>query len=197
MTTTVHVSRTFSVDPSNPQVLEELRLLAARGFEVLGPLDLTPVKAVAVEPEPKPEPADPRERVAEILEELKARSNMKGSLVAAMLGVDPSAVYGWRAGSREIPPARLDQLEKLLQRSRSLPEGSTTLSDEATGAAAAAKQFLLAGKRRPKVAVNRLSDDKRLEVAVLREGGATLAEIARKAGVSLSTVHRVLCEFKA
>lgn len=150
MTTTVHVSRTFRVDTDkNPEVLEELRLLAARGFEVLGPIDLTPVSA-PVEPEPEPEPSRPE--VAEIIEQICRLAHLKGADVAALIGVTKESVYNWKNGNANCPEKRLESLQHLLERCQSLPEASRRLKDEAAGAKQALKLVSRRARRRRKVA---------------------------------------------
>lgn len=191
MTTTVHVSRTFKVDTHrNPEVLEELRLLAARGFEVLGPIDLTPVSPPA---KAKPEPL--KSRVAEMFNELADVQGLGAYRVGALMGVTAGSVYNWRRGRMKISAGRLSQLERLLKRSRGLPAGSTTLFDEAQGAIAARRRLarpkpepgLPRGKRgRP------VSDETRLEIAVMRKQGFSVNEIKKSLGVGTSTVYLAL-----
>lgn len=187
MTTTVHVSKTFTVNPNDQQVLEELRLLAARGFEVLGPLDLTPAKAVAVEPK-----THPRNRASEIIHELHA-GGLRLYETAALMGVTSSCVAVWKSTNARYWPkgasaSRVKELEALLKRSRSLPEGSTALHDEAKGASAAQKRLRAAGRGKGKP----LSDEQRLGMAVMKESGSKVTEISKAFGVNRRTVHRVL-----
>jgi hypothetical protein len=187
MTTTVHVSRTFRVDTDkNPEVLEDLRLLAARGFEVFGPLDLTPVSASAP-PEPEPEPK--KNRVVEILAELKERSGLGLESVAVLLGITGPTVWGWKVARRPAPPERFADLERLLKRSRSLPAGSTSLRDEARGAR---KQRRLQASQRVS-----LTEDQRLAIGMMREGGATVKSIAGAFGIGTERVYKVLRELGA
>ena len=185
MTTTVHVSRTFTVNRNDTQVLEELRLLAARGFAVLGPLDLTPVADVVVEAEPE------KNRVAEICDELSAGRGLGAYKVAALIGVTSSTIYNWTKSRTAIPANRLDQLEQLLKRSRALPAGSTTLYDEASVAIAARRRVAAKPRAKP------LSDETRLEIAVLREQGLSIREIKKSLGVGAGAVYRALKDLGA
>jgi|694.fasta_scaffold84482_4 hypothetical protein len=191
MTTTIHVSRTFHVDPvKNPQVLDELRLLAARGFEVLGPLDLTPV--ADVESSVLASQRRRRERFAEVIAELRDAHGLKVVEVARLIGATEWAVYSWlkaeSAIARQVRAPKessIKEAESLLARARKLPKGSTVLRDEARGVRTELKRR----GRRPL-----LLDDQKLAIGVMAEAGSSLRVIAKAFSVSVATVSRVIAE---
>ena len=180
MVRTVHVSRVFQVDvESQPEVVEELRRLAARGFEIFGPLDLSPCGAAA-KPEPEPEPV--QSAFAAVFEQICSRSGLKSSEVAALVGVTNQSVCNWRRGACKCPDARMRLLQALLERCLS-SEGGHQLKAEAAGA----KQAMKLVRRRqtggkPKASAKR--------IASLRKEGRTYSEIAKALGVAPSTVYR-------
>ena len=185
MVRTVHVSRVFQVDvESQPEVVEELRRLAARGFEIFGPLDLSPCGAAA-KPEPEPEPVP---AAAEIVGQICKRAHLSGAAVAALVGVAPETLYNWRSGSTHCPEARLQSLQSLLDRCLSLPEASRQLRDEATGAQRAMRLAASRGRGRK---CPRISVDQRQEIESLRKQGRSARDIAKAVNVSEASVYRL------
>jgi len=188
--TEVHVSRVFRVDArSNPEVLEEIARLAKRGFTVLGPIQLEPVEAVTV---PLPEPEKPAwEIVLELRKELKAAAGLATEDIAALVGVTTSCIYQWSSRSAwPCPQARIDELRQLLERAKSLPEGSKALQDEARGARLATAS--LPKKRSPP-----LSDEQKLAIGILREQGLSIAKIASTVGRDPRSVKSALASLGA
>jgi hypothetical protein len=184
--TEVHVSRVFRVDArSNPEVLEEIARLAKRGFTVLGPIQLEPVEAL-------PESEKPAwEIVLELRKELKATAGLATEDIAALVGVKTSCVYQWSSRSAwPCPQARIGELRQLLERAKSLPEGSKALQDEARGARLATAS--LPKKRSPP-----LSDEQRLAIGILREQGLSIAKIASTVGRDPRSVKSALASLGA
>jgi predicted transcriptional regulator len=178
MVRTVYVSRVFRVDvESQPEVVEELRRLAARGFDVLGPIDLSPVAAAAPEPEPEPTP-----RPREVIDELK-RLGLGTSGVAALVGVSAGAISNWKSGRHNCDQSRLGCLERLLERAKS--GNLDGLKAEARGARRAVR--LASGKRRRIYAV---SESQRATMVDLRSRGSSVSQIAEATGLSQSCVRR-------
>jgi predicted transcriptional regulator len=177
MVRTVYVSRVFRVDvESQPEVVEELRRLAARGFDVLGPIDLSPVAgAAAAEPEPTPRPR-------EVIDELK-RLGLGTSGVAALVGVSAGAISNWKSGRHNCDQSRLGCLERLLERAKS--GNLDGLKAEARGARRAVR--LASGKRRRIYAV---SESQRATMVDLRRRGSSVSQIAEATGLSQSCVRR-------
>jgi hypothetical protein len=159
---------------------------------------LTPVADAAAEPKPKPKPRDDkaarRARAIEICKELKSRSRLGISAVADLLGLRPVTVWCWiqskptSSGKMREPPnaQRLAELERLLARSRSAPEGSTSLRDEARGAS---RQRARQGSR-----ARGLTADQKLAIGVMRESGSSLNAIAKAFGICARTAKRILDE---
>lgn len=186
MVRTVHVSRVFQVDvDSQPEVVEELRRLAARGFEIFGPLDLSPCGGASPKPEKKPEPT-PKPRVHEIIDRICERSELSISSVAALLSVAPETLYNWRKLVTKCPEPRLKAIEQLLSRCLALPKGSQTLRDEAEGAK---RVWKIAVK--PRKRCRAISAELAERIISLRKSGMKVAEVARQAKVSQNSVYKI------
>lgn len=199
MQTTVLVSRKFSFDPATqPELLEELRSLRSRGFDVYGNVDLDgdgdgddrrQDEAVG---SLQPVAAVTRSPIVSELDEL-ASLGLGYTDIARLIGVCVESVRIWRDGG--LPAARnADEVRSLLKRARKLPKGSTRLRDESRGIKAATERHKQAAKSRGET-VLALTDDQILEVAMLRESGEKIEAIAEKFGVSAPTVSRVLRVF--
>jgi hypothetical protein len=189
---TVTVSRSFTFDPAKqPEMVSELRGLAERGFNVLGPVLFDPV------PEPAKETGDllpvgsvarcsaTRAEIASAIEEIKSLSGLSETGVGRLLGVSQPLIYAWRRGDVQMLNRRWDAVQALLRRARKLPAGSSRLVDEARGAAVASKRLAKKASR------TFLTDDQKIEIAALHEQGTSVDEIAGRFAVSVSRVRQI------
>jgi len=189
---TVTVSRSFTFDPAKqPEMVSELRGLAERGFNVLGPVLFDPV------PEPAKATGDllpvggvarcsaTRAEIASAIEEIKSLSGLSETGVGRLLGVSQPLIYAWRRGDVQMLNRRWDAIQALLRRARKLPAGSSRLVDEARGAAVASKRLA------KKVSRTFLTDDQKIEIAALHEQGTSVDEIASRFAVSVSRVRQI------
>lgn len=213
MQTTVIVSRSFTFDPdSQGDVVSEIKSLRDRGFDILGAVDaegwgvsppsigseigsLEPVEKIARRGGKKPSGIKTAD-IAAAIDEIRKLTGLSLAAIALLVGVHQTTIGQWKRGDRTISAGRWLEVQSLLRRARSAPDGDRTLHSEARGLHIAAKrdrgETARQRGRSPKVI---LTDDQKIEIATLREGGLTLSKIADKFGVTISRVRDVLSLF--
>lgn len=193
MQATVLVSRSFVFDPkAQPELLDELRALRERGFDVYGNVDLDGQREEPIVGALTKVSSVTRSPVVAELDEL-ASLGLSLCDIARLSGTSREQVRRWKRGF--VPSVRYAaELHQLLARARKLPKGSTRLRDESRGIAAAAARSRKLEKSDGKQTLS-LTDDQILEVAVLRENGETIDSIAARFGVCAGTVSRAIRVF--
>jgi transcriptional regulator with XRE-family HTH domain len=194
---TVLVSRSVTFDPSvQAEVLKDLERFSALGFSVyrqVGEIVTIP-EARGDEPEPEPRREARLAEATAAIRDIREKHGLSYHGIGALIGCSGGTVANWQRKSTEgISTALHGRLMDLWRKSGRIAKGSTQLRDLAKGASAGVRlRERVVGKSRRRA--ENLTDDKRLEIATLREGGKTLRETAELAGVSKTTVMRVCKE---
>lgn len=209
MQTTVTVSRSFTFDPdSQSDVLAEIKSLRDRGFRVLGEIDpealgretgptplggLEPIERVA---KGRPRSGIPTADIKAAINEIVSLTGLTKSAIALLVGVNRTALGAWQNGTRGISASKWLEVQSLLRRSRTVDNGDKSLHSEARGLFIAAKRKKGdQPKKRGRAPRVSLTDDQKIEIATLRDGGLTLRKISEKYGVTISRVRDVLALF--
>lgn len=178
------VSREITLDLSNPDSLRQIEQLKADGFAVYRK-EVAEDNRAAKSPPKRPSKADVQSAVSAI----RDRHGLSFNGIGALVGLRGGTVAALAKGIAGASPKTWKRIRSLRKRSDSLPPRCPELIAEAAGAARARS---LAGPARER----RFSDEKRLQIAILRcDERLPYATVAKRAGVSIATVHRVVREF--
>lgn len=194
---TVTVIKEFTFDcleHDSQGVSKEIAKLEKEGFRVLTPSSLSQLRPVR-------EVVSQQSGAAKLVAEIIERTGCSGSSLAAAVGVHYATVLRWQKG---VAHAKGKRLVRLHEAHKLATESPATFVRTARAALAAGggrepAPAPVAAKPSPPTARNsgawtRLSDSRKLEIAVAYEDGATYAELAEKHGVSVRRIAEVIRE---
>lgn len=184
----VTVFKEFDLDDEGLASLD-IASLEKKGFRVLVPL--RPVSEVVQKTDPTP---------AELVREIISKTDCDRWSLAAALGVSRQSIRNWTIHGMEPQENTVERIRE----AHKLATESPAAFVRTARAARAAKSgpvhapAKVAAKPKPKPISKRtcvrLSDSRKLEIAVSYEDGATYAELAEKYGVSVRRITQVIRE---
>lgn len=192
ITVTVIKEFTFDGDGVGHDASKEIAKLEKQGFRVLAPSSISQLRPVREVVPPSGE--------SHLVRQIIDRTGCSRAALAAAVGVHRATVVRWEEGGAH---ARKRGIARLQEAHRLATESPATFVRTARAALA------VKGEREPAPAPapveakpsptksrpwTRLTDSRKLEIAVSYEDGATYAELAEKYGVSVRRITEVIRE---